>query len=218
MKHLKRRYFIAYSSVLAFLVILLSATPSAIATSNNLKWSPDVQFKLPAYDTIIAFNDWIYMDSFEWDDCNATQVTFKNIKMDGDTLSSWSVSVENANFTVLHLFKFSNKLDFRIVAPNETISITEVSTAGKGEAVDVFANGTKQTENSTWTYALGIVSLNMTHLSATSLEVCYNIEVFLHPAAISPTVAIGVGVVVAGGVILAYVYRRKKKQRVVRTP
>jgi len=177
-----------------------------------------VQFKLPAYNTIITFDDWIYMDSFEWDDSNATQVTFNNITMDGDTLSTWSVSVENANLTVLHLFKFANKLDFRIVAPNETTSITKVSTAGKGEAVDIFANGTRQNETSTWAYALGIVTLNMTHLSATSLEVCYNVEIFLHPPAISPTVVIGVGVIVAGGVILAYVYRRKKKQRVVRTP
>ena len=215
---MQREYPITYSIVFLLLIILLSATPSGIATSNNLKWNPDVQFKLPAYDTIITFDDLIYMDSFTWDKTNATQITFNNIKMDGETLSSWVLSVQNANLTVLHLFKFSNKLDFRIVATNETTSITKVSTAEKGKPVDIFCNGTKQNETSTWSYALNIVTLNMTHLSATNPQVCFNVEVFLHPSAISPTVAIGVGVVVAGGVILAYVYRRKKKQRVVRTP
>ena len=206
------------AKILVLTTLFLLCSQAKASSSTQLKWSPDVHFKLPPYETIIAFDDWIYMDSFDWDKSNATQITFKNIKMDGETLSSWSVSVQNANFTVLHLFKFSNKLDFRIVAPNETTSITKVSTAGKGKPVDVFCNGTKQNETSTWTYALGIVTLNTTYLSATNPEVCFNVEIFLHPAAISPSVVIGVGVVVAGGVILTYVYRRKKKQRVCRTP
>jgi hypothetical protein len=210
----KRR--ILYLAALV-LPILLFTGPAAGA-SNTFKWSPDVHFKLPAYNTTIAFDDWVYMDSFEWDGSNATQVTFNNIKMEGETLSSWSVSIENANLTVLHLFKFSNKLDLRIVAPNETTSITKVSTAGKGKPVDILCNGTKQNETSTWTYALNTVTLNMTHLSATNPQVCFNVEIFLHPPAIDPTVAIEVGVVVAGGAILAYVYHRKKKTRAASTP
>jgi hypothetical protein len=216
-KHAKGKIFV-YSVAFLLLTILLVSRPAAVAASNSLKWSPDVHLKLPAYNTTITFDDWVYMDSFEWDDSNATQVTFNNIKMDGETLSSWSVSIENANLTVLHLFKFSNKLDFRIAALNETTSITKVSTAGKGKPVDIFCNGTKQNETSTWTYALNIVTLNMTHLSATNPQVCFNVEIFLHPSAIDPTIALGVGVVVAGGAILAYVYHRKKKTRVAGTP
>jgi hypothetical protein len=216
-KHAKPKIFV-YSTAFLLLTIILLTRPAAIAASNSLKWSPDVHFRLPAYDTTITFDDWIYIDSFEWDDSNATQVTFNNIKMDGETLSSWSISVQNANLTVLHLFQFSNKLDLRIIAPNETTSITKVSTAAKGKPVDIFCNGTKQNENSTWTYALNILTLNMTHLSATNHQVCFNVEIFFHPSAISPTVALGVGVVVAGGAILAYVYYRKKKTRVASTP
>jgi hypothetical protein len=209
----KRR--ILYLAALVLPILLL--TGPAAGASNTFKWSPDVHFRLPAYDTTITFDDWGYMDSFTWDQANATEITFSNIKMDGETLSSWSLSVQNANLTVLNLFEFSNKLDLRVVAANNTISTTKVSMAGKGKPVDIFCNGTKQVENSAWTYESDIVTLNATHLHAVKSEVCFNVEIFLHPSSISPTVALGVGVVVAGGAIIAYIYHRKRKTRSVCT-
>jgi hypothetical protein len=63
-----------------------------------------VQFRLPAYGTIVAFNDWIYLDSFEWDAINATQITFRGISLGTEAeKADVTFSVKNANLTVTQL-------------------------------------------------------------------------------------------------------------------
>ena len=114
-------------AALTILTILLYVKPSASQTSFNWKWSPNVRFRLPAYNTVIAFSDYIYLDSFSWDDLNATKITFNHILFNGETvaLSTLGLSVENANATIYGL-TYDNKLRIVLTAPSATISILTV--------------------------------------------------------------------------------------------
>ena len=90
-----------------FLLFFLSLTvhPSSSQTAYNWKWSPQVAFHLPAYKTVIAFNDYVYMNSFTWDSINASAITFNNICFQGEpeTAAHFTISLKNANMTILHL-------------------------------------------------------------------------------------------------------------------
>jgi len=99
-----RKFSFAIAS-LTILTILLYVKPSAGQTTFNWKWSPQVAFRLPAYNTVIAFNDYIYMNSFTWENFNATSITFNDICFQGEpeTAPQFTVSLKNANMTVLHL-------------------------------------------------------------------------------------------------------------------
>ena len=129
----------AYVTVFLFLITFLSAKPAASQLTYNWKWSPDIRFKLPAYNTVIIFDDWIYLNSFEWDDSNATEITFKNVKMDGETLDSWSVSVQNANITVNDLFRES-MFQATLSAPSNTLTTTIISTGIYDAPRNVYAD------------------------------------------------------------------------------
>ena len=137
-KHTKIR-ILAYTTVFLFLTIFLLTKPSASQISYNWKWSSDVHFKLPAYNTVIAFDDSIYLNSFEWDEANATKITFNNVKMDGETLDSWSVSVQNANITVNDLFK-EYTFQATVTAPTDTLTTTIISSGAFGSPHNVYVD------------------------------------------------------------------------------
>jgi hypothetical protein len=92
-------------AALTILTILLYAKPSGSQTSFNWKWSPQIAFRLPAYKTVIAFNDYVYMNSFTWDAFNASAVTFNDICFQGEpeTATHFTISLRNANITILQL-------------------------------------------------------------------------------------------------------------------
>ena len=102
-------------TVLSLVFTLFLIQPSSSQTSFNWKWSPQVAFKLPAYNTVIAFNNYVYMNSFAWDSLNASTITFYNINLQGEpeTASHFAISVQNANITItrlLHDKKFTADL------------------------------------------------------------------------------------------------------------
>jgi len=105
-KHsLKTLTIAALSAVFLLFFLSLTIQPSASQTTFNWKWSPQVAFRLPAYKTVIAFNDYVYMDSFSWDNFNATSITFNDICFQGEpeTAAHFTISLKNANMTILHL-------------------------------------------------------------------------------------------------------------------
>jgi hypothetical protein len=125
-----------------FLTILLFAKPVTSETTYNWKWSPDIQFKLPAYGTVIAFDDYIYMNSFVWDDNNATKITFNNVAMDGETLDSWTVSVQNANLTVNDLF-VQQTFQATVTANTGTLTTTTISTGAYSNPQKVYVGSSE---------------------------------------------------------------------------
>lgn len=52
---------------------------SLIFTS-NWKWSQELHFGLPAHNSSVQFSDWLYFDSFTWNDINASEITFQGLK------------------------------------------------------------------------------------------------------------------------------------------
>ncbi len=74
------------------------------AFASSWRWSPQVAFKLPAYNTVIAFDDWLYLDSFMWDCWNASAITFINIQLGEVNVPTLTLSVKNANITITQLF------------------------------------------------------------------------------------------------------------------
>jgi len=107
-----------------FLTFFLFTTQLSLgAASYNWKWSPQVAFRLPAYNTIINFNDWAYLNSFQFDTGNATSVKFTNFLIAGDDspLSSFGLSVQNANCTVNYVNK-QDKAEIVLSAPSGTVS------------------------------------------------------------------------------------------------
>jgi hypothetical protein len=111
-------------AALTILTILLYAKPSASQTTYNWKWSPQVAFRLPAYNTVITFNDWAYLDSFQRDTMNATLVKFVNFQIAGDEspLPSFGLSVQNANCTVNYVNR-QGKAEVVLSAASGTVSI-----------------------------------------------------------------------------------------------
>jgi len=121
-----------YLTIFLF-VSLVFLTLNVHATSNtSFYWSPNVKFKLTAYNTVIGFDDYVLFDSFTWQYPVSNQITFNNIQKDGVAVSSWTVTVENANLTV-HKFFADNKLTFTLTASTGTTSTMQFSCAGKGE-------------------------------------------------------------------------------------
>jgi len=96
---------IAILSVFLLSLLSLAVKPSISQETFNWKWSPQVAFRLPAYNTVIAFSDYIYLDSFQWDNFNATSITFNNICFQGEpeTAPQFTISLKNANMTIQHL-------------------------------------------------------------------------------------------------------------------
>jgi hypothetical protein len=89
---------------LIFLFFLLCFIPIQAQTTYNWKIDPAIAFKLPAYNTIIKFNNYFYLNSFTWDSYNASMITFNGIQISGDNaLSNFGISVKNANATIYYL-------------------------------------------------------------------------------------------------------------------
>jgi len=95
----------ALSAVLLLFSLSLAVQPSASQTTFNWKWSPQVAFRLPVYKTVIAFNDYVYIDSFTWDNFNATSITFNDIcfQDEPETAPQFTISLKNANMTIQRL-------------------------------------------------------------------------------------------------------------------
>ena len=133
-KHTKIR-ILTYTTIFLFIIISFLIKPSVSQTSFNWKWSPQVAFRLPAYNTIIAFNDYIYMDSFTWDAFDASAVTFNNIWFDQKSVSQLRVSVENANLT-FNSFR-NDQLQLSLSTPTGTATATlYVSGYGSPQSVE----------------------------------------------------------------------------------
>jgi len=82
------------------------------ASSPTFKWSPQVAFKLPAFNTIVKFADWAYFTSFSWDKWQASKITFNNLLVgSGSALSSLCLSSPNTDITILSANSESVKLN-----------------------------------------------------------------------------------------------------------
>jgi len=124
-KHnLKTLAIAALSAVFLLFFLSLAVPPSSSQTSFNWKWSPQVAFRLPAYNTVIAFSDWAYLDSFQWDNVNASSVKFVNFQIAGDEspLPSFGLSVQYANCTVNYVNR-QGKAELVLSAASGTVSI-----------------------------------------------------------------------------------------------
>lgn len=92
-------------SMSLFLVSFFCLYPTnAFGTSgswSSLKLSPDLQFEITAYDTMVRADSWLYCDSFGWDNAdNSTAFELSNTFIgSGLAVADLSVSVENANLT-----------------------------------------------------------------------------------------------------------------------
>lgn len=95
-----------YITVFLLLTLFLSLNVKSASTP-TFKCSPQVAFKLSAYNTIVKFADWAYFDSFSWDKWNASSITFYNLHLEGETnvADAFSVSIQNANMTITQLLK-----------------------------------------------------------------------------------------------------------------
>jgi len=88
--------------LLALTLALIFSLQAKATSSPTLKWSPQVAFKLPAYNTIVKFADWAYFDSFSWDKWEASKITFNNLLVgSGSALSSLCLSSPDTDITIL---------------------------------------------------------------------------------------------------------------------
>jgi len=82
------------------------------ASSPTFKWSPNIQFKLSASNTIVKFADWAYFTSFEWNKWQASKITFNNLLVgSGSALSSLCLSSPDTDITILSANSESVKLN-----------------------------------------------------------------------------------------------------------
>ncbi|RLE49203.1 MAG: hypothetical protein DRJ18_00200 [Candidatus Methanomethylicota archaeon] len=82
------------------------------ASSPTFYWSPQVAFKLPAYNTIVTFADWAYFTSFSWNKWNSSKITFNNLLVgSGSALSSLCLSSPDTDITILSANSESVKLN-----------------------------------------------------------------------------------------------------------
>lgn len=93
-----------------------------------------------------------------WLDSNG--IRFYNLRMDGDSLSTWTIRVDSANVTVTNLFKDS-ELDFTVSAPTWTTSTTQIDCGDYGKPYSV-SGATSWTYN----YASNIATVTVFHMSS----------------------------------------------------
>ena len=86
-------------------VLILSPPAVAQTSTYNFKWSPELVFKLPAYNTWVGFSDWVYLNGWEWDSFNATTITLYDVKMgEGPNIPQLTISIIGGNMTITQLF------------------------------------------------------------------------------------------------------------------
>lgn len=140
-----------------------------------MNWSSDVHFGLPAYDSEVAFNDWIYLDSFEWDAVDASQITFTNIKMDGSEISSLTVKTQFSNITFVNL------------DTDDTVKYTVEGTGAQHltvpEPTAVYVDGVLCSKGDKWDYSGGWLIVSG---ATTSVEAKYGYDPSEYPYPIYP--------------------------------
>ena len=118
-------FFLTLFLIMIFVGVNLNVkTINAQSTSYTWKWSPNVKFKLTAYNTILGFNDYAYFDRFSWiGGANASAIAFYNFEIAGDDapLTYIGFSVQNANATINYINKGS-KAEIVLNAPTGTVS------------------------------------------------------------------------------------------------
>lgn len=102
-------FLICLLAFIPFIYIVINAEGSLTPLIRNeshtyLVFSNDIVFKIPAYGTVIKFDENFKFTKFEWDQWNATMILFYDLQMDGDLVSKFGVSVKNANLTIVDLF------------------------------------------------------------------------------------------------------------------
>jgi hypothetical protein len=92
---------------LPLIVLLIAACfliNSSHASASQMEWQTGLALQLPAYNTTLEASASWYMDSFTWNDANASTLTFNETYMLGGTrIPSLTISSQNANLTFTEL-------------------------------------------------------------------------------------------------------------------
>ena len=100
-----------YLTVFLLLTLFFSLNVKSTSTP-TFKWSPQVTFKLPAYNTKVSFSDWAYFTSFEWNKWQASKVSFNNLLIgSGESISKIGFASPDTNIAILSANSQSVKLN-----------------------------------------------------------------------------------------------------------
>lgn len=178
MKWNKQKLVIAIFIVTALMILAQSAhAPTSQTHSLDTKGSDGSYFNFDNDCNLWFDAEQIYLGDSNglWTWLGSYGIRFYNLRMDGDSISTWSIYVDSANVTINDFFK-DNKLAFTVTAPTWTVSTTQVYCGDYGKPASV-------TGALSWSYnfATNIVTVNILHFSSQQIE----LEWVLPPALVS---------------------------------
>ena len=137
-----------YITVFLLLTLFFSLNVKS-ASIPTLKWSPQVVFKLPAYNTVVRFNDWAYFSSFEWNKWQASKVSFYNLLVgSGDSISKIGFASPDTNIAILSANSESVKLN--LAETEKTVYIYDIDVKTVRIGGNYFTKDSYYTSFSEW--------------------------------------------------------------------
>ncbi len=108
----------------AIIVLFSIVVCSSGSVQANWRWSPDVEFGLPAYNATVRFDDWIELSNFTWNEANASEIVFQALEKPSYILNKPYNLTLNYNVTDSSLLVNSTGLqDRNCVVGTETLML-----------------------------------------------------------------------------------------------
>lgn len=180
--------------------IVASELSYTFAQSYIFELSPYFDYGLTGYNTKIATSNYLYCNTFAWNDANATELDFTHVSMVGGIyMAKLNVSVINGNLTFNSLGLAGTNFDLE-----NSGSPVNVTLAGFGSEPNKFEVDGSTFHNYTYTSS----SDRLTFTTSGS-----NVKLEFSGFTIDDAVAIGlVGMLIAIAVCIALIYVWRTKQ------
>jgi hypothetical protein len=160
--------------VLLALLLAFLISPALAQEPVTLKFT-NLAFRLNAYGTVIAFSQDIYCTQLAYEYSgtftNNTAWIFQNLKMDGETIPQWKITVVGGNVTITRLFR-DKVLAFTVSGPTgKTYTVSFTSPYGRPASVK--KNGQTVEELKGWSIAGDTLIFQGAFASTDSWEVSW---------------------------------------------
>ena len=198
-----RRFKFLVTLLLIATVSIISGVAYTSSQTTPFKLDPEFVYVLPAYNTSIGFDSYVYCDKYGWNDDNATNFLLYNTYMaSGTSINTLQVSAVDGNLSFTTLNRYGCSFTLSNFGGNANISLV-----GFGQEPNDITIDSVSSSNYTYTKSGDILTLLT---NGTSVVITYPGSSFTADDAVAIAVAL---TVVAIGVCLAFIFVMRGRQQ-----
>lgn len=168
-KHTQHKTVSKTKIIVALLIIstvLISGITYTVSQTTPLKLDPEFVYVLPAYNTSIGFETYLYCNQFEWEDDNATTFTLYNTYLgSGTAIPELKISTIDGNLSFTSLSRYGCSFSLTNFGSNATVSLVGFGQEPNDVAIDgtTITNYTYTTSNDTLLFTTEGASVVITY-------------------------------------------------------